>query len=88
MEAIKTGQCAKKFEVWVEGYACTGESGTAQRIARKGENTIWEGRSFQEACENALKTLDWDMDYYNTEVNTYWGCSFFDNESEARKLFG
>ena len=78
----------KQFEVWNEGYAATGGSSPAHRLNKEGEDTLWEGRTFQEACENALLTLKWDMSYYNKEKNHYWGCRFFDNEASARKSFG
>ena len=77
-----------RYQVWSEGYAATGEGGTAQRLTIKNEDTLWEGETFQEACENALRTLKWDMSYYNKERNTYWACGFFDNEADARKSFG
>jgi hypothetical protein len=72
----------KTFEIWVEGFATYGESGEAQYL---GHNV---GNTFQEACENALKDNKWDMSYYNPATNTYWGCSFYDNEQDARKWFG
>lgn len=77
-----------KHQVWNEGYATSGESGTAQILTRENGNSLWEGNTFQEACENALITLNWDMRYYDKQRNTYWGCRFFDNEAQARKSFG
>lgn len=71
-----------KFEVWIEGYACTGNSGTAEFLS------IEEADSFSEACKKALIRNGWDMSYYDEERNQYWGCRFFDNEIEARKSFG
>lgn len=76
------------YQVWCEGYAATCERGKAQRLTRKNEDTLWEGETFQAACENALLTLGWDMSYYNKETNSYWGCGFFDNETEARRNYG
>lgn len=78
----------QKFEVWSEGYAATGQSGNAQRLTIGNEDTLWEGESFQKACENALRTLEWDMSYYDKKRNTYWACRFFENEVDARKSFG
>jgi hypothetical protein len=71
-----------KFEVWNEGYACTGNSGTAQFLGTE------EADSFQEACKKALIRNGWNMSYYDEENNRYWGCWFFDNEVDARKSFG
>lgn len=79
----------KKFQVWAEGYAATGERGTAQHLVKEGEtDTEWPGRTFHEACINALRTLKWDMKHYDNNRNTYWACRFFDNEKDARKSFG
>lgn len=77
-----------KYEVWNEGFATSGESGNAQRLTIEGEDTLWEGETFIDACKNALKTLGWDMSYYDEKGNRYWGCDFYDNETDARKFFG
>jgi hypothetical protein len=71
-----------EFEIWNEGYACTGNSGIAQFLG------LEEGKNFSEACKKALIRNGWDMSYYDEECNQYWGCRFFDNEFEARKSFG
>ena len=87
------------FEVWIEGYAATGENSPARRLLKDGETvTQWEGISFQQACVKALNELNWDMlytgaqgcgsSYYDIGNNSYWGCRFFDNEVDARKSFG
>lgn len=74
----------KAFEVWSEGYAATGEHGSAQL------HGIFVGETFRDAVENCVKTwLPSEVrQYYNAERLTYWGCRFFDNETDARKLFG
>lgn len=72
----------KSYEVWMEGYAATGEHGTAQHLG----NTT--AASFKEACKLVVENKNWDMSYYNPERNTYWGCRFFDNGEDARKSFG
>lgn len=89
----------KEFEVWMEGYAATGEHGTAQLIGKT------MARSFTEAChilactqylEHIKKVHGpnyneydnperWD---YDTDRKSYWGCRFFETEAEARKSFG
>lgn len=87
------------FEIWIEGYAATGESSPAVRVVREGEtNTVWEGVTFQQACVKALNELNWDMlyealqglgsCYYDMVDNSYWGRRFYDNEVDARKSFG
>lgn len=87
-EPARTGK--KLWEVWVEGYAATEESGKAMRLTRKNEDTLWEGDTFSEACREAMRCLNYDMSdhLYNAERNTYWACRFYDNEVEARKSFG
>ena len=72
----------KEYEVWTEGYALSGGSSDASFLGVKKAN------SFKEACVKAIKDEGFEMIYYNDEDNTYWGCSFFDNEIEARISFG
>ncbi len=84
------------FEIWVEGYAATGEHGTAQMI---GTGT---GDTFDEAVQDYMK---WnpkhgikengrgryvsDEAYKNRRSNwNIWGCNLYDNEADARKSFG
>jgi len=74
----------EKYQVWCEGYATNGQIQTPQRLTRRFEETLWDGETFNDACENALRTLKWDMSYYNKEQNTYWSCRFFDNEIDAK----
>jgi hypothetical protein len=77
------------YEVWTEGYAATGEHGTAFQLTLSTElRTKWRGDTFEEACRNAMKSLEWDMSYYDPGRNTYWACRFYDNEKDARKSFG
>lgn len=89
----------KEYEIWIEGYAATGESGTAQRLLRPGElDSKWKGITFQQAVVKALNELKWTMlsemaqgcggCLYDPKRNTYWGCRFYNNEEEARKSFG
>lgn len=66
------------YEVWSEGYACTGERGLA---IFHGE---WEGLSFCQACNACFK----DSSYHDQEKNNLWGCTLFDNEADARASFG
>jgi hypothetical protein len=79
-----------EYQVWTEGYAATGQHGTAFQLNLTNEScTLWKGNTFQEACVNAMKSLEWDMEgYYDPNRNSYWACRFFDNEQDARKSFG
>lgn len=76
------------YDIWSEGFCCTGQSGTAQCVARN-----VEADSFIDAVRK----------WYNSEPdakNKYgdlsikkdkaflWGCKLFDNEADARKSFG
>jgi hypothetical protein len=67
-----------KFQIWMEGYAATGESAPACFV------TSVEAPTFQEACN---KHYEGD-DVYDAERLTYWGCKLYDNSSDARELFG
>ena len=86
----------KTFEIWMEGYSATGESGTAQKI---GEGT---GESFDDAvidymsknsnngiAKNGRGRYSSDERYEKRRSNwNIWACSLFDNEVDARKSFG
>lgn len=86
----------KNFEIWVEGYAATGESGTAHKI---GEG---EGETFDEAVKDYMSKnpnhgIEWndsrrystDEAYMNRRSHwNIWACNLYDNEADARKSFG
>jgi len=71
----------KSFEIWVEGYAATGECGTADLMG------YGQGVDFCAACiaffeDHKSKHL------FDSEALTYWGCKLFDNQKDAQKMFG
>ena len=66
------------YEIWSEGYVCTGNRSTAYFHGKQ------EAESFNEACDNFFKTDK----YYNPNTMTYWGCHLYDNEGQARRTFG
>jgi hypothetical protein len=72
--------------LWVEGYAATGESGTARYLG------IFPGDTLREAVVAYMNGMQTDNDRsyidLNTKIPTYWGCRFYDNEDDARKFFG
>lgn len=82
----------KTWEIWAEGYAATGESGTANLMA-----TI-QADNFDEAVELMLQKkerTDWPTirqwyDYRpdRPQKHTIWACRLFDNETDARQTFG
>lgn len=71
----------KKFQIWAEGFAATGQSGKAFLF---GES---EGADFQEACDRFFARREY-KGFYNPGRLTHWGCKLFDNEQDARKSFG
>ena len=71
----------KKFEIWSEGYACTGQSDGAMLHGKIKAN------SFKEACIKFFTSGE-DKEYFDPDQMTYWGCKLFDNEKDARKSFG
>ena len=82
----------KEYEVWMEGYAATGESDSATLIGTA------RARNFAQACHIVMcnKYLSnyklerhapgrWD---YDPSKLSYWGCQLFWNEKLAKKTFG
>ena len=86
----------KEFEIWVEGYAATGEYGTAQMIGKGFGETFDDAvRDYMSKnTNNGIEVNDRDR-YINEESYqkrrsnwNIWACSLFDNETDARKSFG
>lgn len=74
----------KDFEVWTEGYSVTGNSSPAIL------HGTFKGKTFKDAVI-AYKASVKDIHSKNcidVERMSFWGCRFFDNESDARKNFG
>jgi hypothetical protein len=67
-----------RFEIWMEGFAATGESAGA---SSHGEV---EAPTFREACVARFK----GDNLFEEKSLTYWGCRLFDNEADARQGFG
>ena len=86
----------KEFEIWMEGYAATGERSDAQIV----------GKGYGETFDDAVKDYMAKTPNHGIEVNernryrteeayknrrsnwNIWACSLFDNEIDARKSFG
>lgn len=68
----------REWQVWTEGYAATGEHGTAkfQGVVR--------ARTFKEACDQAFA----GSEHYDAQMLTLWGCRLFKDEAAARASFG
>ena len=76
---VPEGRC--NFDIWSEGYSCTGEAAGAHRHGEQQANT------FQEACDKFF-IAEKHNGYYDRKHLTYWGCQLFDNEAQARRGFG
>lgn len=89
----------KEYEVWMEGYAATGESSNATLLGKV------FARNFAQACDIVMcKThLEWIEEVNNPNYKEYcpprtwdysphelsvWGCRLYWSEKLARKTFG
>jgi len=72
----------KKFEIWIEGYSCTGESAGAKLLG------VQRGKNFKDACQKFMQKFDPKNKQYDVERNTYWSCELFDNVFDAKEKFG
>jgi hypothetical protein len=87
----------KEFEIWIEGYAATGEYSHASYIGKS------SGHSFEDACRNFRYPEDIIREYdgmiivhkgeslkldENRSHPCIWACRLFDNETDARESFG
>ena len=71
------------YTVWIEGYAATGEQGTARFVGRV------DADSFEEAVAK-LHHPGWGnyTPGHDGKPPTFWGCRLFNSEAEARRSFG
>lgn len=73
----------RTFNIWVEGWATTGEFGLARLVAAN-----VAGETFSAACRNyAGNNPKWAKLFRPNEL-THWGCCLYDNEAQAREFFG
>lgn len=70
-----------KYNIWMEGLLITGMEGTPSKAWCVAEV---EASSFKEACIKYFK----DDSNFNEEHLSVWGCRLYDNEQDARRLFG
>jgi len=80
-------QKMKEYEVWTEGYLATGMEGIPAKAQLHGK---FKGNSFKEAIQAFKDTLtdSYSIECVDVENMNFWGCRFFDNETDARKSFG
>jgi hypothetical protein len=71
----------KEFEIWVEGYAVTGNREKASLLGKEIAET-WD----EAVCAYMNKNPDRIRKDFRGYTN--WGCRLFDNETDARKSFG
>ena len=74
----------RNFEIWMEGYAATGERAEASRIGN------YTAETFDEAVLLYMKdnpnTVEFDR--FGKGKHSIWACRLYDNEIDARKSFG
>jgi len=70
------------YSVWLEGYRCTGNSGTAQIIGTAMAET------FADACRKVACKVKGRYGRFDPEKLTFWGCRAFPTRQEAGQLFG
>lgn len=79
-----TVELPTEFAVWTEGFNIKGDKGTAQFHGTFKGNTFREAvKAFQYSITPSPGARLIDLDHM-----TMWGCKFYDNEHDARKLFG
>lgn len=86
------GQEVNFYEIWIEGYLCTGMEGIPAKARFLG---MCPGEDFYDACCN-YNTFMTDPDDKEPYVNLHperrtasiWGCRLYDNEKDARQAFG
>jgi hypothetical protein len=72
----------REYEIWMEGFAATGQSGPAQILGSQ------RGRSFKEAVLLFVKDHPQYKKDFDPENLRIWGCQLYDNEAAARSSFG
>lgn len=72
------------IELWVEGYAATGESAKAHKCGDFDTDSLVEAVTMYRNTFTDQRSKD----LINLDVPSFWGCKFFDNEIDARKNFG
>lgn len=87
-EEIKAEKLEKKrtktISLWSEGFSVTGQSSDATF------HGTFKAKDLRDAIIQFRDSLDdeYSKSYIDLKRKTFWGCKFFDNESDARKSFG
>ena len=71
-------------KIWVEGFSTPAISSKASCLGRI------HSRCFIDACHKMAYECGWDIIFRIDKKGNprYWGCRMFDNETDARALFG
>lgn len=77
---------SRSISLWMEGYAATGESGTAQCIGTYNAVDIDDAVKQYMAEHPNRNSVDWDR--FGRGRHAIWACEIFDNEAQARESFG
>ena len=78
----------KTFDLWIEGYAASGDHGTARFLG------TYTAESFDAAVVRWDAEQNFDDKHGHLNYNshggywTVWGCRIYDNEADARRVFG
>ena len=77
-------ELVQHYNLWTEGYKATGDYSPANYHGQ------WAGDSFQDAIQAFKDSLGdhRDATLIDVERETFWGCKFFDNETDARRFVG
>lgn len=74
----------KTIDIWMEGFAATGQHQKASKIG------TYKAQDFDGAVKQYMKQhpdrVQWDR--YGPGKHAIWACRLFDNEKQARKAFG
>ena len=70
-------------DLWAEGYVANGNQSSAIFYGK------YNAQSLSEAVLQFKEQLnEQDQSLIDLDSLTFWGCRFFDNENDARKIFG
>lgn len=78
----------RRWEIWVEGYLCTGMEGIPAKATRE---AVVEAETFDEAVKKHVASLPSDQaKYWRKDERGWvmWGCRAYSDEASARESFG
>ena len=73
-----------EYSVWMEGYCVSGNNAEARLLG------VVEAPTFKDACNTLCSEQAFQEKWgnYDSHAGAVWGCRLFDNEADARKVFG